>query len=73
MVADIAEMSESVANLAGEYKELIRITDSGKTRQNEMADEIKNMAEQSKNLADANSVISQIASQTNLLAMNAAI
>lgn len=73
MVADIAEMSNSVANLADEYKELIRITDSGKNRQNEMADEIKNMAEQSKNLADANSVISQIASQTNLLAMNAAI
>lgn len=73
MVSDIAAISEAVGKLAGEYKELIRITDSGKTHQSEMANEIKNMAEQSKHLADANSVISQIAAQTNLLAMNAAI
>lgn len=73
MVSSISEISKSVKNLTDEYKELTLVTDSGRTHQNEMANEIKNMAEQSKNLADANSVISQIASQTNLLAMNAAI
>lgn len=73
IVQNIAEVSVSVAKLAGEYKELMKITDSGKVRQNEMAELIENMSERSKHLADANAVISQIASQTNLLAMNAAI
>ena len=35
--------------------------------------QITDMAEQSQHLAEANAIISQIASQTNLLAMNAAI
>lgn len=73
MVGNINSVSNSVEKMATEYKNLISITTSGKQYQDDVAYEIKELQEKSKNLANANAVISQIASQTNLLAMNAAI
>ena len=73
MVGNIASVSNSVEKMTDEYKMLITITQQGKKRQDEVAEQVTNMAQQSQHLAEANSVISQIASQTNLLAMNAAI
>ena len=73
MVGNIASVSNSVRKMSGEFKELMDITGSASRRQNDVAEQINNMARQSQHLSDANNVISQIASQTNLLAMNAAI
>lgn len=73
MVGNISAVSNSVNRMAGEFQQLIDITETGRQRQDDVARQINNMAEQSRHLAEANNVISQIASQTNLLAMNAAI
>ena len=73
MLGNIASVTTTVGKMAEEYKELMQITDAQKERQNLVAEQIKEMANQSQHLSEANSVIAQIASQTNLLAMNAAI
>ena len=73
MVGNINSVSASVQKMADEFKELMDITSDEKKRQDDVAAQITDMAEQSQHLAEANTIISQIASQTNLLAMNAAI
>ena len=73
MVGNISSVSHTVSKMAEEYQSLIRITTEGKNQQDRMEKEIQEMAGQSLHLAEANNVIAQIASQTNLLAMNAAI
>ena len=73
MVGNISSVSNSINKMTGEYNNLMQITNDAKTRQDEVFKLVSNMALQSEQLAMANDVISQIASQTNLLAMNAAI
>lgn len=73
MVGNISSVSKSISKMSNEYSELMSITNNAKTRQDTVYSFVQKMAEQSTQLVDANNVISQIASQTNLLAMNAAI
>lgn len=73
MVGNISSVSNSINKMTVEYNNLMEITNSAKTRQDDVFKLVSNMALQSEQLAMANDVISQIASQTNLLAMNAAI
>lgn len=73
MVGNIAAVSRSVEKMSGEYKLLTSITEDNKSRQDKVHENITEMATQSQLLMEANNVITQIASQTNLLAMNAAI
>ena len=73
MVGNIASVSSSTAKMSQEYNALIALTNEGKAQQDKMAQEIQKMTAQSQHLAEANNVIAQIASQTDLLAMNAAI
>ncbi len=73
MISNIDSVTQSISKMSVEYKELIKITEEGKDRQTEVSSQVSNMSEQSNKLADANDVITQIARQTNLLAMNAAI
>ncbi len=73
MVGNISAVSLSVEKMAQEYRQLMDITEQGKVRQDEVAQQVNAMAEESRHLAEANNVISGIAGQTNLLAMNAAI
>lgn len=73
MVGNISSVSKSITKMSEEYKILINVTNEAKERQDDVFTHVNRMAQQSAHLADANEVISQIASQTNLLAMNAAI
>ena len=73
MVSNIANVSESVRTMSGQFKELILVTQEGSSMQTEVNAKVLQMNEQSKLMIEANRVIAKIASQTNLLAMNAAI
>ena len=73
MVGNIGSVSGSIEKMTGEFEVLLDITEKSKKRQDDVANQIVEMAAQSEHLAEANNVISNIANQTNLLAMNAAI
>lgn len=73
MIGNISSVTNNVNQMSNEYRMLMRVTEDEKTRQNQVAEQINDMAQKSQHLSDANNVISQISSQTNLLAMNAAI
>ncbi len=73
MIDSISSVSRSVEQMADEFDILQRDVNDGITRQREVNVQIQQIEQQSKMLKEANSVISSIASQTNLLAMNAAI
>ena len=73
MIGNISAVNNSVDLMANSFRELYDKTIEGCRLQegvNEKIDEIRN---QSETLQEANQVIAAIASQTNLLAMNAAI
>lgn len=73
MIGNINSVTNSVRKMSGQFKDLISVSEEGRNRQIDVDNRIREMAEQSKLLIEANSVIARIASQTNLLAMNAAI
>ncbi|MDR3343514.1 MAG: methyl-accepting chemotaxis protein [Treponema sp.] len=73
MVGNIASVSNSINLMANQFTELITLTEQGKHAQVESTQKIAIIAERSTALMEANKVISTIASQTNLLSMNAAI
>jgi methyl-accepting chemotaxis protein len=73
MVGNIVSVSNSINIMADRFVELIALSGEGKTAQVESMQKIEVIAEQSAALLEANKVIATIASQTNLLAMNAAI
>ena len=73
MLGNISSVTSSVRKMADSFTEL-GITDSdGKTKLANVDGKVNEIAEQSKMLIQANTIIAQIASETNLLAMNAAI
>ncbi len=73
MIGSINSVSSSVEKMVDEFDVLQNDVDDGITRQHEVNAQIQQIEQQSKMLKEANIVISSIASQTNLLAMNAAI
>jgi len=73
MIGNIRSVNNSVGFMADSFNGLIKKTEEGIMRQNNVNERILSIEEQSKTLQDANKTISAIASQTNLLAMNAAI
>ena len=73
MIGNITSVSNSVEKMAGEFEALQGDVDKGIAQQHEVNTQIQEIEAQSKMLNEANKVISSIASETNLLAMNAAI
>ena len=73
MVANISAISENVAKAAANFDELKGTAARGREGIGAVQDLVTKLSAQSDSLLEANSVIDNIASQTNLLAMNAAI
>jgi len=73
MIANISSVNQSVDKMASSFQDLRTDAHTGIEKQNDVNAQILEIESQSKMLQEANNVISSIASQTNLLAMNAAI
>ena len=73
MVANIASITSTLEKTDGVVKELTVATEDGKERLLQSRSVQEKIQEESGALMEASSVIQHIASQTNLLAMNAAI
>ena len=73
MVANVGTISQNVSRAAASLDELKGTAAGGRESINSVQDLVAKLITQSDSLLEANSVIDNIASQTNLLAMNAAI
>ena len=73
MIGNISSVNASVDLMANTFADLLANSQAGIDKQKSVNERISQIENQSKMLQEANVAISSIASQTNLLAMNAAI
>lgn len=73
MIGNISSVNNSVARMANTFDQLSENAENGVAQQKKVEEQIQSVSEQSNALQDANKAIEDVASQTNLLAMNAAI
>jgi len=73
MIANIQSVTTSLAKNTANVKELQESSETGRSSLHEVATDIQDIAKESEGLMEINSVMENIASQTNLLSMNAAI
>ena len=73
MIGNIASVNKSVDMMANSFDQLSENAKSGAEKQVHVNERIHEIEQQSQMLQEANAAIAAIASQTNLLAMNAAI
>ena len=73
MIGNIVSVSKSTEKMAQAFTQLEEFTQSGIVKQNIVNEQLATIEEQSHTLMQANKTISKIASETNILAMNAAI
>ena len=71
--ANIRSVDDNINSICSEYGELVTESNSGRSALAKVAELVKQISDFSGKLGEANVAISKIASQTNLLAMNAAI
>jgi methyl-accepting chemotaxis protein len=73
MVANIAAVTDTLVKNGGNVKTMQDASEVGRSGLQEVATDIQEIARESEGLLEINSVMENIASQTNLLSMNAAI
>jgi methyl-accepting chemotaxis protein len=73
MLANIQSVSRTLVKNSDNVKELIEASEVGRSGLQEVAADIQEIARESEGLLEINAVIENIASQTDLLSMNAAI
>jgi methyl-accepting chemotaxis protein len=73
MLANIQSVTQTLVKNADNVRELTDASDVGRTGLQEVAADIQAIARESEGLLEINAVMENIASQTNLLSMNAAI
>ncbi len=73
MIANIGSVTSMVDRSMEDFGTLNQLSEAGYSKLNQVASAIKDIAEKSEGLLEANAVIAGISAQTNLLAMNAAI
>jgi methyl-accepting chemotaxis protein len=73
MVANINSVTDTLVKNSGNVKTLTEASEVGKSGLQEVATDIQEIARESDGLLEINAVMENIASQTNLLSMNAAI
>ena len=73
MIASIKSISQNVESVSGDVKDLRTASEEGVGAIESMSKNAVEIASQSATLKELNHIISEIASRTNLLAMNAAI
>jgi methyl-accepting chemotaxis protein len=73
LLASIQSVTNTLVKNAGNVKELTGAAEVGRTGLQEVATDIQEIARESEGLLEINAVMENIASQTNLLSMNAAI
>jgi methyl-accepting chemotaxis protein len=73
MLANIRSVTQTLAKNASHVEELAGASEVGRTGLQDVATDIHNIAAESEGLMEINAVMQNIASETNLLSMNAAI
>ena len=73
MLANIKSVTETLVNNSSRVNELSSASEIGRTGLSGVAMDIQEIAKESQGLLEINSVMKKIASQTNLLSMNASI
>jgi len=73
MMASISSVTQTLYKNTENIKRLSQSSESGRVDLNKVAADIKEVVKESQNLLEISSVIQNIASQTNLLSMNASI
>ncbi|MDR2029375.1 MAG: methyl-accepting chemotaxis protein [Treponema sp.] len=73
MLANIHSVTQTLINNTANVRELMTASEIGRSGLEEVAADIQGIARESEGLLEINAVMENIASQTNLLSMNAAI
>jgi len=73
MLANIESVTQTLVKNSESVRTLARASDTGRAGLQEVASDIQEIARESEGLLEINSVMENIAGQTNLLSMNAAI